>query len=180
MLRIRMGFLCVTWFGFWAGTHPKCLCYRAKVIGNVGVVWLGGVRERWLVSGAEVQGGGGTGSPADPSPLSLLGSAKSRLAFLPQRPSSEPGGPTCTQSCPQPPEPGEGAPHSQDHPNHEVRFPWEHLEAGSLSPYNPDPRPVKEGPRGWGVRGSCCSASPTTPSTLVGGDIYSSPQQTVE
>lgn len=146
------------------------------------VVWLGGVQERWLVSGAEVQGGGGTGSPADPSPLFLLGSAKSRLAFLPQRPSSEPGGPTCTQSCPQPPEPGEGAPHSQDHPNHEVRFPWEHLEAGSLSPYNPDPRPVKEGPRrGWGgCERQLLLGIPHHPLHTSWGDIYSSPRQTVE
>ncbi|GAB5582098.1 signal-induced proliferation-associated 1-like protein 3 isoform X1 [Prionailurus iriomotensis] len=49
--------------------------------------------------------------------------AKSCLTLLPQRPSSEPGGPTCTQSCPQPPEPGEGAPNPQDHPYHESEEP---------------------------------------------------------
>lgn len=69
-----------------------------------------------------------TQSPAD-CLSSLSASAKSRLAVLSQRPSSEPGCATCTQPCPQPPEPGEGALHPQDHPNHEVRFSWEHPEA---------------------------------------------------
>ena len=70
---------------------------------------------------------GEAGSLADPSPPpSLPGSAKSRLTLLSERPGPEPGHPACTQSCPQPPEPGEGTPDPQDHPYHEVRFPWEH------------------------------------------------------
>lgn len=67
-----------------------------------------------------------SGGPANPTPPSLPGSAKSRLALLSQRPSSEPGRPTCSQCCPQPPEPGEGARDPQDHPHHEVSFPWVH------------------------------------------------------
>lgn len=90
--------------------------------------------ERWLVGGAGEQREEALEALLTPlpSPLSLPGSAKSCLTLLPQRPSSEPGGPTCTQSCPQPPEPGEGAPNPQDHPYHEVRFPWEHLVAQQL------------------------------------------------
>lgn len=57
--------------------------------------------------------------PPRPSPRS----AKSRLTLLSQRPSSEPGRPACTQSCPQSSEPGKGAPDPQDHPYHEVRLP---------------------------------------------------------
>lgn len=86
------------------------------------------------------------------SSSSLPGSAKSRLPLLSERPGPEPGHPTCTQSCPQPPEPGAGTPDPQDHPYHEVSFPWEH--PGS---YQRQVCAVEEAPP---ERGSHCRSPP--------------------
>lgn len=141
-----------------ARIHAQCLRDLTSVIGDV-EVWVGGLQRE---ASCEELG-------ALPTPLpSLSASAKSCLALLSQRPSSQPGHATCTQPCPQPPEPGEGAPDPQDHPDHEVRFPREHSGPGNLSPCRQQACVVKDTPDD---RQLC--RSPSTPSAVAGEPLIS-------